>query len=111
MIEENKLAFVIEDAYEVTSGHSLVIPWRHVTDYFELYQSERNAIDQLLRSRREFLLASDDSIDGFNVGSNVGTAAGQTVPHVHVHLIPRRQGDVGDPSGGIRGVIPDKQKY
>lgn len=111
IIEENELAFVIEDAYAVTSGHSLVIPRRHIADYFELYKSERNAIDQLLRSRREALLASDDSIEGFNVGANAGTAAGQTVPHAHVHLIPRRKCDVDDPSGGVRGVIPDKQKY
>ena len=111
VIEENELAFVIEDAYAVTPGHSLVISCRHVTDYFELYQSERNAINQLLRSQRELLLASDDSIDGFNVGSNIGIVAGQTVSHVHVHLIPRRKGDVDDPSGGVRGVISNRQKY
>lgn len=111
IIEENELAFVIEDGFAVTDGHSLVIPRRHIDDYFDLHQSERNAIDQLLKSRRKALLASDKKIVGFNVGINVGEVAGQTVFHVHVHLIPRRSGDVDDPRGGVRGVIPEMQKY
>jgi ATP adenylyltransferase len=112
-IEENELAFVIEDGFAVTEGHSLVIPRRHIDDYFDLHQSERNAIDQLLQSRRKALSEQDkdNNIEGFNVGINVGEVAGQTVSHVHVHLIPRRSGDVDDPRGGVRGVIPGKQKY
>ncbi|MDP6954054.1 MAG: HIT domain-containing protein [Alphaproteobacteria bacterium] len=109
--QENELAFVINDGHAVTPGHSLIIPRRHVEDYFDLHQSERNAIDRLLRSRRESLMSSDDRIEGFNVGVNAGAVAGQTVLHVHVHLIPRRLGDVDDPSGGVRAVIPERQKY
>lgn len=111
IIEENELAFVIEDRYAVSDGHSLIIPRRHVNDYFDLHQSERNAIDQLLKARRDALIAGGTNIEGFNVGINVGAFAGQTVFHVHVHLIPRRAGDVDDPKGGVRGVIPGKQKY
>lgn len=111
IIEENELAFVIEDGYPVTTGHSLIIPRRHVANYFDLHQSERNAIDQLTRARRKSLIANDGEIAGFNLGVNSGEAAGQTVFHVHVHLIPRRLGDVDDPIGGIRSVIPDMQKY
>ena len=99
------------DGDAVTDGHSLIIPGRHVEDYFDLHQSEQNAIDQLLKARREALIAGGTRIEGFNVGINVGAAGGQTVFHVHVHLIPRRAGDVDDPKGGIRGVIQGKQKY
>ena len=108
---EDELAFVVEDEYPVTKGHSLVIPRRHVADYFELHQSERNAIERLLQKRREELLSQDPTISGFNVGINSGASAGQTVFHAHVHLIPRRDGDMDDPRGGVRGVIPEKQKY
>ena len=111
IIEENELAFVIEDGHAVTDGHSLIIPRRHANDYFDLHQSERNATDHLLKVRKEALITNDASIDGFNVGINVGAAAGQTVSHVHIHLIPRRAGDVDDPRGGVREVIPNKQKY
>ena len=111
IIEENELAFVVKDGHAVTIGHSLIIPRRHVANYFDLHQSERNAIDQLLKLRREALIEGDKSIEGFNVGINVGEAAGQSVFHVHVHLIPRRAGDVDDPRGGVRGVIPGKRKY
>ena len=88
-----------------------MIPKRHVADYFDLYQPERNAIDQMLQEQRTAILALDGSVTGFNVGINAGKSAGQTVFHVHVHLIPRRDGDVVNPKGGIRGVIPSKQKY
>ena len=111
IIEENELAFVIEDAYAVTRGHSLVIPHRHIGDYFDLHQSERNAIDALLKMRKETLTEIDAEITGFNVGINVGKTAGQSILHVHVHLIPRRVGDVEDPFGGVRGIIPDMQGY
>jgi diadenosine tetraphosphate (Ap4A) HIT family hydrolase len=111
IVSENELAVVIRDAYPVTDGHSLIIPRRHVPDYFDLYQPERNAIEQLAHDCRESLKASDKSIDGFNVGANTGTSAGQTVFHVHFHLIPRRTGDMDNPRGGVRGVIPDKRIY
>ena len=88
-----------------------MIPKRHVADYFDLYQPERNAIDQMLQEQLTAILALDSTVTGFNVGINAGKSAGQTVFHVHVHLIPRRDGDVVDPKGGVRGVIPSKQKY
>ena len=91
--------------------HALIIPKRHVLDHFELYQPERNAVQQLLESQRLEVMNADMSITGFNVGNNVGETAGQTVMHCHTHLIPCRTGDVDNPAGGIRGVIADKQKY
>ena len=82
-----------------------------MADYFDLYQPELNAIQSMLREQRKQILAADPAVTGFNVGINAGAEAGQTIFHVHVHLIPRRRGDVADPRGGVRGVIPDKQKY
>jgi len=110
-IAENELALAFLDAYPVTDGHTLVIPKRHVADYFDLYQPELNAIHQLLGQRKEELQRTDKTITGFNVGVNAGQSAGQTVFHCHIHLIPRRDGDVADPRGGVRGVIPSKQRY
>ena len=111
IIAENELCFAMRDAYPATELHTLVIPKRHVVDYFDLYQPERIAIDQMLRDQRNALLALDSSVSGFNVGINAGKSAGQTIFHVHVHLIPRRDGDVDEPRGGVRGVIPSKQTY
>jgi ATP adenylyltransferase len=105
------LCYSIRDAFPVTELHTLIIPKRHVADYFDLYQPERNAIDQMLQNQRKSILELDNSVTGFNVGANVGQSAGQTVFHVHVHLIPRRDGDVSEPRGGVRGVIPSKQRY
>ena len=92
-------------------GHSLVIPRRHVADGLALHQPEWNAAVELLKQRREQLSALDASINGWNVGLNSGAAAGQTVFHAHWHLIPRRQGDCGEPRGGVRGVIAERQSY
>ena len=108
---ENELALCIADAYPVTPGHSLVIPWRHVADGLALHQQEWNAAVELLKQRREQLSAQDASITGWNVGLNSGEAAGQTVLHAHWHLIPRRQGDCEQPRGGVRGVIAGRQSY
>ena len=105
------LCIAIKDAFPVTEHHTLVIPKRHVSDYFELYQPERNAIDQMLHEQRQSILEQDDNDTGFNVGINAGASAGQMVFHVHVHLISRSSGDVEDPRGGVRGVIPTKQAY
>ena len=110
-VEENELALTIKSKPAVVEGHLLIIPRRHVEDYFDLHQSERNAIDELMRSRREALLSSDKKIEGFNIVVNVGAAAGQSVFHVHVHLIPRRRGDVSDPLEGVHGIIPEKTDY
>ena len=105
------LAYVLRDAFPVTSLHSLVIPCRHTPDYFGLTREELIACDQLLRQTSEALRSADPSIAGFNIGVNVGSAAGQTVFHCHFHLIPRRAGDVANPRGGIRNVIPGKGEY
>ena len=82
-----------------------------MSDYFDLHQPERNAIEEMLHAQRQSILEQDNTVTGFNVGINAGASAGQTVFHVHVHLIPRRDGDVVDPRGGVRGVIPSKQRY
>ncbi len=108
---ENELAFTMNDGYPVTEDHTLVIPKRHVADYFDLHMAERNAIESLLRQQREALLEKDKTITGFNVGINSGESAGQTIFHVHVHLMPRRDGDVDNPRGGVRHTIPEKGLY
>ena len=110
-ILENKYAYVIEDKHPVTKGHSLIIPKRHVSEYFDVSQEENNSLFELVKIRKKQLMESDDTIEGFNVGMNVGQVAGQTIFHVHMHLIPRRKGDIDDPTGGVRGVIPKKRKY
>ncbi len=111
VLRRNELAVCIADAYPVSEGHSLVIPCRHVADGMELHQPEWNAVSALLKQRRGDLEVADASISGFNIGLNSGASAGQTVMHAHWHLIPRRKGDTPDPRGGVRGVIPGKQRY
>lgn len=111
IVAENELCYAIRDAFPVTDGHTLMIPKRHVSDYFDLYKPEINAIHDLTHSVRKRLLESDPTITGFNVGINAGDSAGQTIFHCHVHVIPRRDGDVENPKGGVRGVIPQKQSY
>ena len=110
-VDENSLSYLVEDLYPVTPGHTLVIPKRCVADFFELTSEEIVAISELLKSRREKLLEVDPSITGFNIGLNCGESAGQTIFHCHYHLIPRRNNDVVDPTGGIRAVIPGKANY
>lgn len=111
IIAENELAVAIRDNYPVTEYHTLFIPKRHVSDYFNLHSSEVDAINQLIKDQKELLEDKDKTITGFNVGVNCGEDAGQSIFHVHVHLIPRRYGDMKEPKGGVRGVIPEKQKY
>ena len=111
IIAENDLCYAIRDSFPVTPMHTLIIPKRHVADYFDLYQPELNTIHSMLQDQRQQILTADPTVSGFNVGINAGADAGQTIFHVHVHLIPRRRDDVADPRGGVRGVIPDKQKY
>jgi len=111
IVAENYYAFAIRDAFPVSEGHTLIIPKRHIADYFDLTHSESIAINELLKECRDNILKSDKTITGFNVGVNAGSSAGQTIMHCHTHLIPRRYGDVKQPRGGVRGVIPEKQKY
>ena len=111
IIASNDFAQVIFDGFPVTKYHSLIIPKRHVADYFDLSNEELSAIHDLLCHHKRYLVSQDSSITGFNVGVNIGIDAGQTVFHCHVHLVPRRNADVEDPRGGVRGVIPSKQRY
>lgn len=111
LIVENDLAFAFADNHPVTPLHALIIPRRHCPTYFELFEPERRAISLLLDRVRLSVLDSDKSVDGFNIGMNCGEVAGQTIMHCHVHLIPRRRGDVEQPRGGVRGVIPGKSSY
>ena len=112
IISTTKYFFIIRDtAYPVTKHHTLIISNRHVTDFFDLTKNEMNDLDEILKSQKEELKKIDEDISGFNVGVNIGKDAGQSIMHCHIHLIPRRKGDVKDPRGGVRGVIPEKQKY
>lgn len=108
---ENDLAFALWDGFPVTKGHALICPKRHEADYFELTEDEILAIHDLIHRFSEDLSEADASVTGFNIGINCGKSAGQTVFHCHVHLIPRRDGDVENPKGGVRGVIPGKMGY
>jgi ATP adenylyltransferase len=105
IIAENRLAYVIRDAYPVTNNHTLIIPKRHIDSYFGLGSAELNACNELLRDQEIQIRASDQLVQGFNIGVNSGEVAGQTIFHCHIHLIPRRSGDVANPRGGIRHVI------
>ena len=111
IIESNEHCLVFRDQYPVTKLHALIIPKRHVKDYFDLNKDELAAINALILSQRIAVIGEDSTVEGFNIGINCGETAGQTIFHCHVHLIPRRNGDVDNPRGGVRGVIPDKQKY
>jgi diadenosine tetraphosphate (Ap4A) HIT family hydrolase/5-methylcytosine-specific restriction endonuclease McrA len=108
---ENQLCYALEDRFPVTQHHTLIIPKRHVPGYFDLYQPELSATHSLLAEAKKAIEKMDQTVSGFNVGVNSGVDAGQTIFHCHVHLIPRRAGDTVDPSGGVRGVIPGKQRY
>ena len=110
-IDETELSLVFRDAFPVTNLHTLIIPKRHVADYFDLTEAERSDIQTLLLKHKQLIEQVDNTVSGFNIGVNVGALAGQTVFHVHTHLIPRRDGDVEAPRGGVRGVIPAKQAY
>jgi diadenosine tetraphosphate (Ap4A) HIT family hydrolase len=103
--------FAIDDKFPVTPGHLLIIPRRHVADCFAMNEAERRDAETLLFRLRERILAGDPRVTGFNIGINCGQSAGQTIFHAHIHLIPRRDGDIADPRGGVRGVIPGRQKY
>ena len=111
IIEENEFAYATFDSYHVSSHHSLIIPKRHVKEYFELSEEELKGCNQLIKKVKIKVENNDKSIKGFNIGINSGKEAGQSIMHCHIHLIPRREGDVENPQGGVRGVIPSKQHY
>jgi diadenosine tetraphosphate (Ap4A) HIT family hydrolase len=111
LVDENQLAYVSYDSYPVTEKHCLIIPKRHVIDYFNLIEEEIVACDQLIKKIKEEIVIKDPLVKGFNIGTNSGKVAGQSIMHCHIHLIPRREGDVKNPQGGVRSVIPLKQHY
>ena len=111
ILVENSLAYAINDGFPVTEGHCLIIPKRHVATYFDLSRPELNACDDLLRQLKSGIQSADGSVTGFNIGMNAGASAGQTIFHCHIHLIPRRDGDVENPRGGVRHLIPGKGHY
>jgi diadenosine tetraphosphate (Ap4A) HIT family hydrolase len=112
IIQTTNYFFIIRDtAYPVTKHHTLIISNRHVSDYFDLIEEEIIELNKILNNQKKKLQKLDNEITGFNVGVNIGKDAGQSIMHCHIHLIPRRNGDVEDPRGGVRGVIPSKQKY
>ncbi len=110
VVDANEHAFVVLDAYPVSPGHSLIVSRRHVADVFELTEPEIGDMLRLIQSTRE-RIDQTRRADGYNVGVNVGRDAGQTVMHVHFHVIPRYRGDTGDPRGGVRAVIPGRARY
>ncbi|MDC3295481.1 HIT family protein [Candidatus Pelagibacter sp.] len=111
LAEENELAYASYDTYPVSEFHCLIIPKRHVKDYFDLSDDEVIACNNLIKQIKDEILSKDLSVKGFNVGTNSGVIAGQSIMHCHIHLIPRREGDVDNPQGGVRSVIPLKQHY
>jgi diadenosine tetraphosphate (Ap4A) HIT family hydrolase len=111
LICENNLAYASYDTYPVTDLHCLIIPKRHLKNYFELNKEEIIACDELIKKIKKEIEIKDNSVKGFNIGTNSGKVAGQSIMHCHIHLIPRREGDVESPQGGVRSVIPLKQHY
>ena len=111
IVHENNLAYASFDTYPVSDLHCLIIPKRHVIDYFELSNEEVIACNDLIKIIKKEILDNDQSVKAFNIGTNAGKLAGQSIMHCHVHLIPRREGDVDNPQGGVRSVIPKKQHY
>ncbi len=111
LVFDNEFAFASFDSYPVSKYHSLIVPKRHILDYFELTNDELLACNDLIKKIKKKIQNEDKTVDGFNIGTNSGVAAGQSIMHCHIHLIPRRKGDVDNPQGGVRGVIPSKQHY
>ena len=111
LVFDNEFAFASFDSYPVSKYHSLIVPKRHILAYFELTNDELLACNDLIKKIKKKIQNEDKTVDGFNIGTNSGVAAGQSIMHCHIHLIPRRKGDVDNPQGGVRGVIPSKQHY
>ena len=108
---ENKLSYTSYDSYPVSEYHCLIIPKRHIKDYFDLTNEELLACNDLIKIMKNEIINKDETVRGFNLGTNIGKVSGQSIHHCHFHLIPRREGDVENPQGGVRSVIPDKQHY
>ena len=111
VVYENNFAYVSYDTYPVSKHHCLIIPKRHIKDYFDLNNEELIACNELIKIIKKEILQKDKTVNGFNLGTNIGRSSGQSIFHCHLHLIPRRENDVDNPQGGIRSVIPNKQHY
>jgi len=111
LIEEGEYCYSRRDGYPVSQYHTLIIPKRHVASYFDLEEYEVVDMHKMLNKMRARIKEWDETVSGFNVGVNVGRDAGQSIFHVHMHLMPRRKGDIDNPQGGVRGVIPSKRTY
>ncbi|WP_075520141.1 HIT family protein [Candidatus Pelagibacter communis] len=111
LLFENNLAYASTDSYPVSKFHSLVVPKRCIKNFFELNNQEIIACNDLIKKLQKKILSEDNTVKGFNIGTNSGKAAGQSIFHCHIHVIPRREGDVENPQGGVRSVIPSKQHY
>ena len=110
-VHENELAYASYDLYPVSEYHCLIIPKRHIKDYFDLKNEELIACNDIIQIVKDEINNKDQTVKGFNLGTNIGKISGQSILHCHFHLIPRREGDVENPQGGIRSVIPNKQYY
>ena len=108
---ENKLAYASYDTYPVADLHCLIIPKRHINNYFDLSDEELIACNNLIKVVKKEIVEKDKTVEAFNIGTNVGKISGQSIMHCHIHLIPRRKGDVNNPQGGVRSVIPKNQHY
>ena len=108
---ENELSYASYDSYPVSEHHCLIIPKRHIKDYFDLSNDELVACNDLIQIIKKEITKKDPLVKGFNLGTNIGKVSGQSILHCHFHLIPRREGDVDNPQGGVRSVIPNKQHY
>ena len=108
---ENELAYASYDTYPVSNLHCLIIPKRHLNDYFDLTEDELIACNDLIKKMRVEITAKDKTVKAFNIGTNAGKISGQSIMHCHIHIISRREGDVESPQGGVRSVIPKNQHY
>ncbi len=107
---EGRYGFAAWDRHPVNDGHFLVIPYRHFPDYFDIRDEEREELWSLV-ARGKVITDEKYHPDGYNIGINVGQCAGQSIPHLHIHVIPRYEGDVENPKGGVRGVVPERRLY
>ena len=111
IVAEQNSVVAIQDNYPVADGHLLIVPKMHIEDYFSMNETEKKDIGVLIMKLKDRIMEKDHSVTGFNIGTNVGESAGQTIFHAHIHLIPRRNNDTPHPRGGVRGVIPAKMSY
>ena len=111
VVAEQNSVVAIQDSYPVTAGHLLIVPKRHTENYFSMNETEKKDIGILIMKLKNRIMEEDHSVTGFNIGTNIGESAGQTIFHAHIHLIPGEKAILRTPCGGVRGVIPEKMSY